>query len=394
MGEISKEVWSKALSTNVQQIQAETDTVNGLSQSVKASNEALTRTFQTNVKNIQEADVELTNMVKSAVDSTTPFVESIDEALKRTVTSNIQKIQEADIQSGISNIVKSASSSIPAVAPDLSITAPALGDFFSKSGKFGVLLENLRVQEYGFVYVSALALAFATAQHYSSKRNVEEAQKKFDEEMADAKEKAIQAASIAEDAADKVEKAKKIVVKATMGSAEDVLVDSRKMQLELENEMMKKELKDLTVLTEDLKREIRTFTKISAQKAATEPELDVPQTNFVKETLPRDPDEDARILSIVKDIDEKNKKINKVAKKAEVAMAGPEGKSAATTEWSNLSPSALRKKTVKELTEFLSEKGIATTDESGKTLLKKQLLEAVTALQPDIGKEIDEQSKK
>ena len=51
-----------------------------------------------------------------------------------------------------------------------------------------------------------------------------------------------------------------------------------------------------------------------------------------------------------------------------------------TDNWSTLSDSTLTRKTVKQLTEYLGTKGVATTGEDGKALKKAQLVEAVRAL--------------
>jgi len=50
-------------------------------------------------------------------------------------------------------------------------------------------------------------------------------------------------------------------------------------------------------------------------------------------------------------------------------------------EFASLTPSALKRKTVKELSSYLTKRGVTVTDENGKTLKKALLLEAVNNLQ-------------
>merc|ERR1712194_641336 len=49
-------------------------------------------------------------------------------------------------------------------------------------------------------------------------------------------------------------------------------------------------------------------------------------------------------------------------------------------DWALLADSTLKRKTVVQLTEYLTEKGVTATDESGKVLKKAELLEAVKSL--------------
>jgi len=78
----------------------------------------------------------------------------------------------------------------------------------------------------------------------------------------------------------------------------------------------------------------------------------------------------------------KAKKAVKKSVKVAVKAAKKPAKVAVSTtkDWSDLSQSTLARKTVKELKEYLEEKGISTTGEDGKPLKKALLVEAVLAL--------------
>ena len=72
----------------------------------------------------------------------------------------------------------------------------------------------------------------------------------------------------------------------------------------------------------------------------------------------------------------------KKAKKAKTATsepvaAAPAPASGGTDDWSTLSKSTLTRKTVKELQDYLGDKGVTTTDSDGKPLKKALLVDAV-----------------
>ena len=51
-----------------------------------------------------------------------------------------------------------------------------------------------------------------------------------------------------------------------------------------------------------------------------------------------------------------------------------------THPWASLSPSAVKRLTASDLSQFLEERGVKSTDDSGKRLLKRDLLNAVENL--------------
>jgi len=356
--------------------------------------------------------------------------------------------------------------------------AAANGSAAVTSDTFNQLIEKLHLQEYGSWYVTAFALIYASTQKNAGKQ---EARKEYEAELAAAKEQALEAAALATNAANLATKSKELASQAQVETSptRDVLDDSRRKELEFENDMMKQEINKLISQTTQLQSQISAVTKTSSveqPKTAEKPPR-------VVEVMPRDPEEDSRILEVLKEIDEENEKKFGAAKKAEAAtsasmaadvdrkeaaaeaeaklQAAIEALAAAEAEekaakaalaaaeeqeklaaearaavevaeaaaaaeaaekakaveakkkkkkkkapkkapakkkveaavpseepvtsgdphpWSKLTKSGLSRKTVKELSEFLSERGVTTTNESGKARAKKELLEEVTLL--------------
>ena len=150
--------------------------------------------------------------------------------------------------------------------------------------------------------------------------------------------------------------------------------------------MMRKEMERMIQETALLRKQL---SEISKQNAATSDEVKL--TPAVKEVMKRDPQEDARILQILKDMDDSNavtkksatkkrtvtkkkanddvksesvvsapkkvvKKLKKAVKKAKVVAEKPVEVTSVDNPWASLSESTLKRKTVKQLTAYLEER--------------------------------------
>lgn len=187
------------------------------------------------------------------------------------------------------------------------------GTAMTTSESFQKLVDTLHIKEYGAWYLTAFSLVYALSQKNEGKKQVQE---QYNIKLSEAQQKAAEAAELALAAAEQAQKSKDLAkkVKEEEKDSQDILAESRRKQLELEKEMMKNELSNLSALTESLKTQITILTKQSTErKSVPEPEVffadeavDETLIPKVRQTLPRDPEEDIRILEIIKEIDTEN----------------------------------------------------------------------------------------
>eukprot|EP00594_Rhizosolenia_setigera_P011522 CAMPEP_0178957656 /NCGR_PEP_ID=MMETSP0789-20121207/11062_1 /TAXON_ID=3005 /ORGANISM="Rhizosolenia setigera, Strain CCMP 1694" /LENGTH=604 /DNA_ID=CAMNT_0020639983 /DNA_START=40 /DNA_END=1855 /DNA_ORIENTATION=- len=161
-----------------------------------------------------------------------------------------------------------------------------------------------------------------------------------------------------------------------------------------------KGIDDANSKTKKKKKKKKTTTKTKTKKKATkkttkkkkepEPEPEPEPVAVVEEPEP-EPIEEEKVSTVKKAAKKKATKKKKKKKKQTTTTAAktkavepetiPEATTPTTTEehpWAKLSTSTLSRKTVAELTGFLTEKGIAVADaESGKTFTKKVLVAEV-----------------
>jgi len=317
------------------------------------------------------------------------------------------------------------------------------------------LVASLHLKEYGGWYVAA-AMAFYASQQRTAGQ--EDASAKFESELANAREKASEAASAAELAAKGATTAKQLAMKMEkhmkMDGGQVLLESSRSKMVLMEKDIMEKEMRDLQAELSLLKKQLEAPQGGKKKKKTKTVKTEIEQEYPIKVVMESDPDEDGRILELLKALDKENEiKKQKVAKelenkreeeakfvaaekkkavsrkmtkgveaaqaKAEVAKktkaatkkakkASTKVKSAATKKttttkkaankktvtvtkrvpratanvdnWASFAESTLKRKTVAQLTEYLSGKGVTATDSSGKSLKKAELLEAVKSL--------------
>jgi DNA primase catalytic subunit len=177
---------------------------------------------------------------------------------------------------------------------------------------------------------------------------------------------------------------------------------------------MAKEIENLKAETAKLKAQLEAATAKAPAAAATTTKTAAAAAP--KQVLARDPDEDKKILNIIKEKDTENQKTGlktkkgpkKVAAKAEESEElffgeplKPKASSKSATkkaakkvtekaatktasksdDWSTLSMSTLKRKTVKDLSDYLSERGVEVTHDDGKPMKKAELVSAVQSLQ-------------
>jgi len=326
------------------------------------------------------------------------------------------------------------------------------------------IVDSLHLQEYGGWYAAAAMAIVATQQKSSGKK---EAASQFESELTQAQQKANEAAMAAGAAAAGAKLAKDLAMKMDQETRKDsglALLESSKMKkIVLEKETMEQKIRELQTEVSKLNTQLEKAEEgkkkaVETVVAKTEIEEEYP----TKVTLEGDPEEDARIIELLKMMDEENKakkakaaaeaekKREEEAKyvksqknidkkmtkgveaaqaKAEVATkktratkkkstatkakaktstkkkttsekAAPKSETEASPvaakepepvaanepesdaandggdDWTQLAESALKRKTVKELTEYLTEKGVSVE----KSMKKADLVEAVRSL--------------
>ena len=306
------------------------------------------------------------------------------------------------------------------------------------------ILDSLHLKEYGGWYAAAVMAIIASQQKSSGKK---EAASEFESELTQAQQKANDAAAAAGMAAEGAKLAKELAMKMDKDTKKDsgqAMLESSKMkQIVLEKESLEQKIRELQAEMSKLNSKLEQAKegKKKAVKAVTAKKTEIEEEYPNKVTLEGDPDEDARIIEILKMMDEENiakkakaaveaekkreeeakyvksqKNIDeKMTKGVEVAQAKAEvatkkkrttkKKSTATkakaktsakkktvmeksapapvkassgpiNDWTQLADSTLKRKTVAQLTEYLTEKGVSVE----KSMKKADLLSAVKSL--------------
>lgn len=317
-----------------------------------------------------------------------------------------------DLTAPIRDSAGDAAGTVKGVAAGGTVGAAAVG-----LPNLNELVDSLRLSEFGIFYLAGFAVLLALLQRNAGK---ESARKVYELKLQEAEGKVIEAAESATLAAQGAEIAKKLATEATIVKPGlDMLESSKIKALEVEKEMMQKELEELKQETIQLK----TLLKVTQQETPEPEAEEVIQVEVAKEVIPQDPKENEKILDIIKGMDKENssKKVKVVkgsvekatpkkvaAKKVEVVKGAVEKaapkkvaakkvkvvkgsvekatakrtgaskkKAAVSSDWSTLSDSALKRKTVKDLSAYLSEKGVEVTTADGKPRKKADLISEV-----------------
>lgn len=386
----------------------------------------------------------------------------------------------------IAPAVKATTSSAVTVKTSATAAAGAAG-LGASSLDVQALIDQLNLQEYGPWYVAGISVLVAAGQRQAG---MDAAKQKYEGEIALARARADEAAEAAAVAAKGAQVAKELATKisgdASSDSVGDTLLERSKLQeMMVEKEMMREEVNRLTDETIRMGKQIEMLLKEKEpKKELTETVVATTAPAKVSKSTERDPEEDARIISILKEIDESNKaaaavdvaaaveasaaaeaadkfaeEAEAVARAAAVAVAEIDEAEEAATEaleseeeiraiseaaaekkaveeaakkaakkavnnvtakakktktkkttkkkttrvvrrktvatpkeavvvssqaenpWASLTEATLKRKTVAQLTEYLSERGVKVIDESsGKTLKKALLVESVQSL--------------
>eukprot|EP00574_Skeletonema_japonicum_P010840 CAMPEP_0201721008 /NCGR_PEP_ID=MMETSP0593-20130828/5821_1 /ASSEMBLY_ACC=CAM_ASM_000672 /TAXON_ID=267983 /ORGANISM="Skeletonema japonicum, Strain CCMP2506" /LENGTH=523 /DNA_ID=CAMNT_0048211753 /DNA_START=40 /DNA_END=1611 /DNA_ORIENTATION=+ len=301
------------------------------------------------------------------------------------------------------------------------------------------IVDSLQLKEYGGWYAAAAMAIIASQQKSSGKQ---EAAAEFESELTLAQQKANDAASAAGMAAEGAKLAKKLAMKMEKETKKDggqaILESTKTKQILLEKESMEQKVRELQAELVKLNSRLEQANegKKKAVKAVTAKKTEIEEEYPSKVTLEGDPEEEARIIEILKMMDEENKvkkakaaaeaekKREEEAKyvksqkniidekmtkgveaaqaKAEVASkkkrttkkkksTAPKAKaktsakkktvtkkaaSSSIDDWTQLADSTLKRKTIAQLTEYLTEKGVSIE----KSMKKADLLNAVKSL--------------
>ena len=183
------------------------------------------------------------------------------------------------------------------------------------------IVDSLHLQEYGGWYAAAALAIIASQQKDSGKK---EATLKFESELTQAQQKASEAASAAGVAAEGAKLAKDLAMKMEKETKKDgsqALLESSKMKkVMLEKESMEQKIRELQAevskLTSQLEKAEVGKKKVTKAVAAKKTEIEEEYPNKI--VMEGDPEEDARIIELLKTMDEENKvKQAKAAAEAE-----------------------------------------------------------------------------
>lgn len=212
---------------------------------------------------------------------------------------------------GMTTATKSMAAKTAAAAGSASVAAGSqVGDMKLDNVNFDSetltnLANNLHFDQYGPWYVSAGVILLTLN---AKEQSIAATEQKFELELKEAQGKAEEAADAAGIAADGAKLAKELVAnmpaQSNGSNGYDILEDSRVKQLEVEKEFMQKEIQSLKAEVQSFRNILAEFESRSEDAVeSAEIEIEIP---IVKETMERDPDEEAKILSVLKEIDEAN----------------------------------------------------------------------------------------
>lgn len=312
------------------------------------------------------------------------------------------------------------------------------------SADLQAIVDSLHLQEYGGWYAAAALAIIASQQKDSGKK---EATSQFESELTQAQQKANEAASAASVAAEGAKLAKDLAMKVEEKTKKDsgkALLESSKMKkIVLEKESAEQKILELQAQVSKLTSQLEKAEagKKKTAKAVVTKKTEIEEEYPNKFVMEGDPEEDARIIELLKAMDEENKgkqakaaveaekkreqeakyvkaqknvdkkmtkgveaaqaKAEVVTKKKKSATkkkstvtkakatttpkkkAAPKKAAPATTtasgsddDWTQLSESTLKRKTVAQLTEYLTGKGVSVQ----KSMKKADLLDAVKSL--------------
>jgi hypothetical protein len=314
------------------------------------------------------------------------------------------------------------------------------------SADLQAIVDSLHLQEYGGWYAAAALAIIASQQKDSGKK---EATSQFEAELTQAQQKANEAASAASVAAEGAKLAKDLAMKVEEKTKKDsgkALLESSKMKkIVLEKESAEQKILELQAQVSKLTSQLEKAEagKKKATKAVVTKKTEIEEEYPNKFVMEGDPEEDARIIELLKAMDEENKgkqakaaveaekkreqeanyvkaqknvdkkmtkgveaaqakaevvtkkkksaaKKNNTATKAKAKTTpkktaapkkaapapAPATASGSDDDWTQLAESTLKRKTVAQLTEYLTGKGVSVQ----KSMKKADLLDAVKSL--------------
>jgi len=249
------------------------------------------------------------------------------------------------------------------------------------------MLEALHLDEYGAWYITALTAIYALNQKQAGKM---EAKLEFESELLEAKTMAEEAANAALIAAQGAKQAKELVMAMEVNGGEkkknvgEVMLENSKIgELTVLNELMSKEMERLKQENESQKNTIASLTKSTTPSSTSTPKstpvkLEIP---IGKSTMPRDPQEEEKILNILKDIDADNAKLQAVAskqkKKARASKTKKATPKASVKKTSKKKKAAKKKKAVPVPEPFFAEEAaeiVAEVEKEVKAVVEKPVV--------------------
>lgn len=220
------------------------------------------------------------------------------------------------------------------------------------------IINSLHLKDYGGWYVAAAAAIFASLQRSAG---AQEASAKFESELSRAREKASEAATAAGLAAEGATTAKNLALKMEKEINTDgigaLLESSRSKKVQMEKGMMEKDMLALKAEVSSLRSELATYKGGKKKKAAANTKTvktEIEEAYPTKVVMETDPDEDARVIELLKALDNenrtrKNETVAKLEKKREEeAKAVAKGQKKAAAEAARLAGETKAKAAAKD----------------------------------------------
>eukprot|EP00579_Thalassiosira_antarctica_P001485 CAMPEP_0201869562 /NCGR_PEP_ID=MMETSP0902-20130614/3030_1 /ASSEMBLY_ACC=CAM_ASM_000551 /TAXON_ID=420261 /ORGANISM="Thalassiosira antarctica, Strain CCMP982" /LENGTH=657 /DNA_ID=CAMNT_0048395089 /DNA_START=34 /DNA_END=2007 /DNA_ORIENTATION=- len=170
------------------------------------------------------------------------------------------------------------------------------------------IIASLHLKEYGGWYAAAAMAIYASQQRTAG---MEDANVQFESELAVAREKASEAASAAGLAAEGAKLAKKLAMKMEKDMKKDggeaLLESSRSKMVQIEKDIMKNQMRALEAEVSSLRSQVASSEGGTKKKAATKTKAvktEIEEMYPTKVVMKSDPDEDARLIELLKAMDE------------------------------------------------------------------------------------------
>lgn len=212
---------------------------------------------------------------------------------------------------GLSGITdKTGGWSLSVEVPKFSVDVPSLGSasLSSVASLFATLIATLHFKEYGGWYAAGVMAIVASLQRSAGKK---EASSTYEFELARVQEKKMEAEKAAKAAADGAKAAKMQAMQMENDMMKDgsraILESSRLKITQIEKEILENEMRALKAEVMTLRSKLPAVEKVKATtKSFKDMTTGIEEEYPTKVVMENDPDEDGRIIELLKLLDEEN----------------------------------------------------------------------------------------